>query len=78
MLSNAVPKLPNGLTLAEERQARRNQAEADLRACYLLVDARDGRRCRVSGVQLFAGHTDPRQRLERHHMQPRSLAPSSP
>jgi hypothetical protein len=71
-LANACPKIP-GLTRMEEREARKAQAEADLRACYAKVDRRDHKVCRVSGVTLTAGDSNPRKRLERHHMVERSL-----
>jgi hypothetical protein len=44
-------------------------------ACYAAVDARDGRVCRVSGLHLSPTSSEPRKRLERHHLQPRSVAP---
>lgn len=76
MLSTAVPKLRNGLTLREERLQRKADDEKALRQCYAKVDARDGKVCRVSGLPLTADHPDPRRRLNRHHMRPRSTAPS--
>lgn len=76
MLSNAVPKLRNGLTLREERHQRRLDEEAALRACYAAVDARDGKVCRVSGLRLSVLADEPRKQLARHHMRPRSTAPS--
>lgn len=75
-LSNAVPKFPNGLSLREERAQRKADAERALRACYAAVDARDEKVCRVSGLQLSALASEPRKRLARHHMRPRSTAPS--
>jgi hypothetical protein len=71
-LSNACPKVPR-LTRMEEKQARRADAETELRKCYASVDKRDHRVCRVSGLMLTAGAPDPRKRLERHHMVERSI-----
>ena len=75
-LSTAVPKLRTGKTLREERQERKAEAERELQRCYAEVDARDQKRCRVSGIKLTAGAADPRQRLERHHMLPCSTNPA--
>jgi len=72
-----VPKIkPGGKSLAESRAAKKSAADKALAACYKLVDLRDGRRCRVTGVQLTPLADSPRRRLERHHMRPRSTAPS--
>lgn len=77
MLGNAVPKLgTKGLTLREERAQRKADDERALRECYAAVDRRDGKVCRVSGLTLAVDHPDARRRLCRHHMKPRSTAPS--
>ena len=76
-LSNAVPKLgKKGLTRMEEREQRKSQAAKAWDDCCADVDARDRRVCRVSGVVLEAWHTNPRKQLARHHMRPKSTAPS--
>ena len=55
---------------AKERAAKERQAEID--ACYAAVDARDLSICRVTGVHLTSGASDPHKRKERHHMVRRS------
>lgn len=60
-----------------EYKKRRDKEKQDaLDACYAEVDARDKLHSRRSGKLLSKGATDPNQRVERHHMQPRSTAPS--
>lgn len=54
----------------KERLDRERQAEID--ACYAAVDARDKSICRVTGVHLTSGASDPHKRKERHHMVRRS------
>jgi hypothetical protein len=55
---------------AKDRRAKERQAEID--ACYAAVDVRDLSICRVTGVHLTAGASDPHKRKERHHMVRRS------
>jgi hypothetical protein len=55
---------------AKDRRAKERQAEID--ACYAAVDARDLSICRVTGVHLTSGASDPHKRKERHHMVRRS------
>lgn len=54
----------------KDRRAKERQAEID--ACYAAVDQRDLSICRVTGVYLTAGASDPHKRKERHHMVRRS------
>lgn len=55
-------------TRHEEKAERIKEAAKALDECYRLVDARDKRRSRRSGVLLTPLHGDPDKRLERHHM----------
>lgn len=55
-------------TRHEEKAERVKDAAKALDECYRLVDARDERRSRRSGVLLTPLHGDPDKRLERHHM----------
>jgi len=56
------------------RKQKQATAEKALKEAYKAVDARDGRKCRVTGKRLTAGHVDAWQRLERDHLAPRSTA----
>lgn len=53
----------------DRRQADKLAAE---RSCYEKVDDRDESVCRVTGVFLTPGATDPKKRRVHHHMVPRS------
>lgn len=68
-----APKLPNGLTQADERDARRQTAAAELLRVHRLIDQRDGGRCRVCRHGISPAAVQRRDRLERHHLVPRSL-----
>lgn len=63
------PKTPPGVLM--RRAKARAQATEWSRVCRQ-VDARDGRRCQVTGVPLSASSADPWRALERHHLEPRS------
>lgn len=53
----------------DRRKAEKLKAQTD---CYKAVDLRDKRICRVTGVHLSPGASDPHARLEHHHLLPRS------
>jgi len=59
-------------TRAEYRDRRGKEQQAEIDACYRAVDLRDKSVCRVTGVYLTAGHSDPKQRREHHHLIRRS------
>jgi 5-methylcytosine-specific restriction endonuclease McrA len=60
------------LTRVESKEKRDRERQAEIDACYAAVDQRDGHICRVTGVFLTAGASDPHKRKERHHMVRRS------
>lgn len=68
---------PKGTPKALERHRKGSARDAALEKCYAAVDARDGKRCQVTGVSLTAGAVDEKRRLERNHLKPRSTAPES-
>lgn len=75
------PELPPGALMKPKhavllKKAKAKAEDAAWRRCCQLVDARDKRRCFVTGVLLTAGAVDAWTALERHHIQPRSLAES--
>jgi len=55
-------------TRSEEKARKDLEREAAIDRCYQAVDLRDKSVCRVTGEFLTAGASDPRKRLERHHM----------
>ena len=59
-------------TRGEYRDRRKAERQAEQASCYQTVDLRDRSICRVTGVYLTLGASDPKQRKERHHMVPRS------
>jgi hypothetical protein len=59
-------------TRAEYKDRRDKEQQAEIDQCYQAVDLRDKSVCRVTGVYLTAGATDPKQRKERHHLIRRS------
>ena len=59
---------PRVLVKAAQAKTRKSQWQ---RTCEQ-VDARDKRRCMVTGATLTAGHVDPWKALERHHFVYRS------
>ena len=66
------PKVkPGELTRTERKIARKRDEENALADCYRKVDARDGRRCRISGVRVSPGAVDPRVRGVHHHLRGR-------
>jgi hypothetical protein len=74
---NPVPKFPPGArTRMEARTDKKTAAERRELELHNAVDARDGKICRVSGLELKPFHDNPRRRLNRHHMKPRSTAPA--
>ncbi len=73
MLSTACPKVkPGQLSRLQAKLAKRLQADADLRACYRAVDARDDGRCRVTGKRGNPYASTLIGKLHRHHLIPRS------
>lgn len=70
MLTNFKHQLE---TRGEARDRRKADKAAAQASCYQAVDLRDHSVCRVTGVYLTLGASDPKQRKERHHMVPRSL-----
>lgn len=62
-----LPKTVRGKTRADEKDERDRADKRDEAACYALVDARDGLRCRVTGKALVKGG-GLTTRVERHHM----------
>ncbi|MGE0674895.1 MAG: HNH endonuclease [Methylibium sp.] len=65
-------KFPTGRTLAEDRAAVKRAGAAQLDAAHAIVDARDGRRCRVCRRPCLPGAVKRSERAERHHLIPRS------
>jgi hypothetical protein len=59
-------------TRADYRDRRAKEQQAEIDACYRAVDLRDKSVCRVTGVYLTAGHSDPKMRREHHHLIRRS------
>jgi hypothetical protein len=71
-----VTNFKHQLETRYEAKARRDKEKQDaLDACYELVDIRDKCVSRRSGKFLIKGHTDAKQRVERHHMQTRGAHP---
>jgi hypothetical protein len=58
-----------------ERHRKQAKKKSALDRCYEKVDDRDGEVCQVTGVPLKAGHLDPKRRLTRDHLKPRSTGP---
>lgn len=58
------------------KKAKQKAEAQEWSRCCKAVDARDKRVCRVTGASLTAGAPDPWARLERHHLEPRSLSKS--
>lgn len=67
-----IPKLPRGLTQAQERDLARREEQAQLEAAWRIVDARDGWRCRICNRSAVPGAVARKDRGERHHIIPRS------
>lgn len=65
------PKTFRGRTRVDDKAARLAQEAQDERDCYARVDARDGLRSRLSGVQLTRG-ASLTKKAHRHHMVKRS------
>lgn len=59
-------------TRTEYRDRRKAEKVAEEKSLAQQVDERDGCYCRVTGVYLTPGATDPHKRKEQHHMVPRS------
>lgn len=77
----ANPDLPPGALMKPThavllKRTKQKAADTEWRRCCTRVDERDKRRCFVTGKSLQAGAVDPWQALERHHIEPRSLAKS--
>jgi len=72
----SILALPKPLSSLVQRHWKRRAAAAKLSAAYAVVDARDGKRCRVTGVPLVADHPDLKRRLARHHLAKRSTHPA--
>lgn len=60
-------------TRTDYRDRRKAEKQAEQVSCYQAVDLRDVSICRVTGVYVTAGATDPHKRKEHHHMLARSL-----
>src|SRR5205823_3958940 len=58
------------------REARARAIDQAWEACKRRVDARDHYRCRVCGRRVVKTLTLCAERLERHHLVPRSIAPA--
>ena len=58
----------------ESRTKKVSKATA-LKKAYAIVDARDGKKCQVTGRKLVADAEDESKRLTRDHLAPRSTAP---
>lgn len=68
----AIPKhRPQSL----ERETKRARKQTALDRCYEAVDARDRHVCQVTGMPLVADASDPKRRLTRDHLGPRSTHP---
>jgi hypothetical protein len=61
-----------GKTRRERKQDARTAEAATMRACYRLVDARDGGQCRVCKKRASPTATTLLERMHRHHMVYRS------
>jgi hypothetical protein len=66
---------PKGAPARVARQMRKSAKAQQLADTYDLVDKRDGLKDRVTGQTLVKGGTNPKTRLERHHIRPRSTYP---
>ena len=75
-LSNAVPKCPTGRTMREDAAMKRAAKAKALDDCNDAVDARDHMVCRVSGIKLAPFSSEPRKKLNRHHMLTRGAHPA--
>jgi hypothetical protein len=62
-----LAKTVKGKTRTDEKDARDKAKARAEDACYALVDARDGLRCRVTGKRLIKGG-GLTTRVERHHL----------
>lgn len=67
--------LPKSGPPALDRHRKATAKQTALDKAYAEVDARDGKRCQVTGVALMAGSVSDKRRLERNHLKPRSTAP---
>lgn len=65
-------RFPKGQTRARLDKAQQNAEAREWDRTKAKVDARDGRRCQVTGVILSPGAVDPWKALERHHLEYRS------
>lgn len=61
-------------TRTEYRDRRKAEKVAEEKSISEQVDERDQHVCRVTGVFLTAGASDPHKRKEQHHMVARSIA----
>lgn len=71
----SVLALPKHRPQSLEQETKRSRKQSALDKCYEKVDARDGLVCQVTGVTLKADHPDPKLRLTRDHLGPRSTHP---
>lgn len=68
----AVGGLGKGTPRALSKGWKKAAKDAALQDAYDQVDARDKKRCQVTGVRLTAGHVEDAKALERDHLAPRS------
>src|SRR5205085_11623048 len=58
-----------------ERASKRSEHDRKLAKAYAQVDAREGNRCQVSGVELSPKSANPKRRREHHHLKGRNVRP---
>ena len=68
-------KFPKGQPSVLAKHARLTQQERKLSQAYAEVNERDGNRCRVTGVRLYAVSSNDKTRREHHHLQGRCVRP---
>jgi hypothetical protein len=68
----SVLKFAKGPSRFERKDARKKAEEAERRRVYKLVDARDGRACRLCGRKGNPNGTSMLDKLHHHHILPRS------
>jgi hypothetical protein len=68
-------KFPKGQPGVLTKHARLIQQERQLLKAYAEVNERDGNRCRVTGVRLYAVSSNDKTRREHHHLQGRCVRP---
>jgi hypothetical protein len=70
-LSRPIPA-PKQPPRVKAKQARRALEAAEMKACYAIVDARDGGRCRVCNKHASPHAVGLLEKMHRHHMVYRS------